>query len=270
MIVILAIAALGITLAVANLPLFLTFEKEKEQETREGIKLIVEAIRGNPKLRTFGFIGDMGRLPNTLSELNTIGTQTAFHNEDNGTRHFMSVGMGWNGIYVPEVYQDSYLKDAWENDYTYTIETVAVDHDNDASTPTVNWRRAQITSRGADKTLGTDDDIKSEYIWESGAVYISPRKLGDFPNIPGWADHILYSTTNGEQTSITLNPTTDKISFTDGAGNTFYVMPFNTAHHGPHAYELSRRGEGADKKNQQGVYNCQGGVLTLVIILIPD
>lgn len=268
MIVILAIAVLGIALTAANLPLFLTFEKEKEEETREKIKLIVEAIRGNSKLRTFGFIGDMGRLPNTLSELNTIGTQTAFHNEDNGTRHFMSVGMGWNGIYIPEAYQDSYLKDAWENDYTYTIETVAIDHDNDASTATVSWRRTQITSRGADKTLGTDDDIKSEYIWEIGALYISPRRPGYFPSIPNNYNSTLYSATNGEQTSTTLNGSTDAISFTDGAGNTFDVHAFSTVHHGPHGYELHPVGEPA-ANDEEGVFNCQGGVLTLIIIPIP-
>ena len=231
--VILALSAFGISLTVANLSFFVASQKEKEEETREEIKLIVEGIRGNSKLGTFGYIGDMGRLPNTLSELNTIGTQTAFHNEDSGTRHFFSVGMGWNGIYVPEVYQDSYIEDAWGGDYSYTIETVAVDHDNDASTATVNWRRAQITSSGADKTLGTDDDINSEYIWESGAIYVSPRKAGDFPNIPGWADHTLYFTVDGGQSSEMLTPQQDAINYTDGEGNTYEVMPFSTAHHGP-------------------------------------
>lgn len=269
-IAVLVLAGIGISFAVANRSFFLVTGRDREQETKDEMALIVEAIRGNPKFRTFGFIGDMGRLPNTLSELNTIGSQTAFHNDDSGTKHFMSVGMGWNGIYVPEVYQNSYLKDAWGMDYTYTIETVAVDHDNNPSTATVNWRRAQIKSSGADQTAGTSDDISSEYIWESGAIYISPRKADDFPNVPGWANSTFYSTTNGEQASTAIAAKTDKISYTDGNGNTFEVLPVSTAHHGPHAFELSRTGEGAAKKNQQGVFNCQGGVLTLVKVYVPE
>lgn len=269
-IVALAIAMLGISFAVANRSFFLAASTDREQVTKDEIELIAEAIRGNPKIGTFGYIGDMGRLPNSLSELNTKGAQMAFHNEDNSVRHFMSVGMGWNGIYIPEVHQDSYLKDAWGNNYVYTIETVAVDHDNNAGTATVNWRRAQIKSNGPDQTASTSDDISSEYIWESGAIYFSPRKSGDFPNMPGWADVVLYSATNGEQTSTTIDGAGDKINFTDGKANTFQVLPARTIHHGPHGTELSRAGEGAGQKNEQGVYNCEGGVLTLIIIFIPD
>lgn len=269
-ITVLTIAALAISFGVANRSFFLVTGRDREQETKDEIERIVEAIKGNPNVKTFGYIGDMGRLPNTLSELNTQGSQPAFHNDDSGTTHFMSVKMGWNGVYLPEVFQNSYLKDAWGNDYTYTISTVAVDHDNDAGTATVNWRRAQIKSNGPDQTASTDDDISSEYMWESGALYFSPRKADDFPNIPGWADIKLYSATNGEQTLTTLDGSQDKINFTDGEGNTFQVLPASTISHGPHATELMRSGEGAGKKNQQGVFNCQGGVLKLIIIFIPD
>ena len=267
-IMMLCLAALGITLAASRMSFQLTSEAEREQETRDEIELLTDTIRGNPKLRTFGFISDMGRLPSTLSELNTVGAQTAFHNTDGLVKHFMSVGMGWNGIYLPETFKNFYFKDAWGNDYTYTIDTVAVDHDNNAGTATVNWRRAQITSKGADQTISTGDDIKSDLIWESGAVYISPRKPSDFPNIPGWADTPVYSASNGEQTS-KLFDSNDKINYTTG-GSTFQVYPASTLHHGYHAFELARTGEGAGKKNEQGIFNCQGGVLTLVIVLIPE
>ncbi|MEE9200437.1 MAG: hypothetical protein V3V45_03235 [Candidatus Brocadiales bacterium] len=269
-IAVLVLAAAGISFAIANRSFFLPAGRDRELETKEEIELIVGAIQGNPRLRTFGYIGDMGRLPNTLSEINTKGAQAAFHNEDSGVRHFMSVGMGWNGVYVPEFFQDSYLEDAWGNDYVYTIETVAVDHDNDPSTATVNWRRARIKSNGPDHTAGTDDDITSENIWESGALYISPRKSGDFPSLPGWADSTLYSATNGEQMSSLLEGGGGSISYTDGSGNTFDVHAFSTVNHGPHAYELARAGQGAGKKNEQGVFNSQGGILKLIIVPIPE
>ena len=38
----------------------------REEETRQEIAKLVEAIGGNPELGSFGFVGDFGRLPNSL------------------------------------------------------------------------------------------------------------------------------------------------------------------------------------------------------------
>ena len=62
-------------------------ESNREYETSEELKSIKTAITGT-SVEDFGFIGDMGRLPNNLEELNTIGTQTAFHTSDSGIPHF--------------------------------------------------------------------------------------------------------------------------------------------------------------------------------------
>lgn len=250
--VILAIAVLGISLGVANLSLFLTLEKEKEEETREEIKLLVEAIGGNPKFRTFGYIGDMGRLPNHLAELNTIGNQKAFGLSTNGTQNFFRVGMGWNGFYLSETFQDSYLRDAWNNDYVYTIETVSVDFDHDPNTPPANWRRARITSIGADKAFGTNDDIKSEDIWESGALRVRVT-VGQSLVIPANMAMVVYSSQGGNQGSQTL---TGKQAVQQ-AGE-FEVLEFPVLHHGYHAFDLTL---GAGTVQEQGILNIFSGVM---------
>ena len=54
-IVALAIAMLGISFAVANRSFFLAASTDREQVTKDEIELIVEAIRGNSKIDTFGY-----------------------------------------------------------------------------------------------------------------------------------------------------------------------------------------------------------------------
>lgn len=127
--------SLGLSLAAAKPYLFFVTALDREKQTRQEIDRIVMAIKGDPKLRTFGYLTDMGRLPSDLSELNTQGSQASFHWTDD----FFQVGLGWKGPYVTEPIKDSYLKDAWNNDYVWRIETVTVQYDPTDSTRTASW-----------------------------------------------------------------------------------------------------------------------------------
>lgn len=96
-----------------------TISRTRFNETVEEMDELVYAIIGNPNLysegrRTdFGFVGDMGRLPNNLTELvNAPAGATT-----------------WQGPYVKIKYTNNpsdYLQDAWGMDYVYNRESLYV------------------------------------------------------------------------------------------------------------------------------------------------
>ncbi|MBI2998922.1 MAG: prepilin-type N-terminal cleavage/methylation domain-containing protein [Deltaproteobacteria bacterium] len=174
----------------------------REEETRQEIEKLVEAIAGKPELGTFGFVGDFGRLPNTLSELNSAITP-AFHTADGGTNHRGVVGMGWNGPYFKEeFFSGDNLKDAWGTDYQYTV-TSETRVEGGVSLTT---SKGQIVSAGSDKQFGNSDDIKSELFYDKGHLFLTVTQGGgDQP-----ANNVtatLFFPVNGEQSSIVSEPT---------------------------------------------------------------
>lgn len=175
----------------------------REEETRQEIEKLVEAIAGKPELDTFGFVGDFGRLPNSLSEVNTAITP-AFHTADGGTNHRGVVGMGWNGPYFKEeFFTGDHLKDAWGTDYQYNTTTITK---TDAG-ETLTTKEGQIISAGSDKQFGNSDDIKSELFYDKGNLFLTVVQ-GAQDQVPQGTQATIFFPVNGEQSSIVSNVVT--------------------------------------------------------------
>jgi len=102
--------------------------------TLQEMYVIREAIMGNPDVRIgsevagYGFKQDMRRLPHHLIEL---ATQNPFEGMY-ATINYVGketlpgwdpyVGVGWNGPYIREDGEMSYLYDSWGNAYRYWVE----------------------------------------------------------------------------------------------------------------------------------------------------
>jgi len=107
-------------------------------QTTEQLRALLTAMRGDPERGHFGYLGDMGELPDTdLQQLFMLGSQTA------GTAHSIDgVTSGFAGPYVRTAANPaSPVRDSWGSALRYT--------------PGI----AQLTSLGPDRTLGTADDI---------------------------------------------------------------------------------------------------------------
>jgi general secretion pathway protein G len=103
--------------------------------TREEAEAIVDAMVGDVGDERFGFVGDVGRLPNSLNELATIGALPAY-----STTNIRNVGMGWRGPYINAGTSASdYLTDAFGRAYTLVA--------------------GQVRSAGPDGIANNGDDI---------------------------------------------------------------------------------------------------------------
>ncbi len=117
--VILVIVLLGLLAAVAANVVTNAASQARFDETRKEMDSLKHAIIGNPELvnegirSDFGFVGDIGRLPNSLDELVNQGALPAWNS---------STGMGWHGLYIKSNFQENpndYKVDAWGNNYSY-------------------------------------------------------------------------------------------------------------------------------------------------------
>lgn len=142
-------------------------------ETRNKMEAIRTAILGEDSVdalghRTrFGFVGDMGNFPVTLSSLTTQGSQPTWTFDT-----YYGFGSGWRGPYVQEQFTTNLAVDldAWGTSFVYTTSPI----------PT-------ITSLGADKSVGGviyDKDLAmsiSTNLWLStvqGIVSDGPLRVG--------------------------------------------------------------------------------------------
>ena len=124
-------------LAAAVVPLVLRpITARRKRSTLREMEAIRGAIVGNPSEGHYGFIGDLGRLPDELSQLVDRGPYPLYHNDT-----AYKVGMGWNGPYL-QAEQDDLLNDEFGTPYEF-------------------GRKApgQIRSAGPDALIDTDDDI---------------------------------------------------------------------------------------------------------------
>ena len=175
----------------------------REEETRQEIAKLVEAIGGNPELGSFGFVGDFGRLPNSLSELNTAITP-AFHAAEGATNHRGGVGTGWNGPYFKEeFFSGDNLKDAWGTNYQYTV-TPVTRLEGGVSLTT---KEGQIVSAGSDKQFGTSDDIKSELFQDKGHFFLTVTQGGGDQTAHNVAATLFFPVA-GEHEGLDSEPTT--------------------------------------------------------------
>ena len=119
-IVIMLVAILSSMAISATLP---AINAGRFEATVAEMKTIETAIAGNPTLIadgrrvSFGYVGDMGGLPDSLEDLVERGTQAVW-TFDSST----GVGHGWNGPYLRSGFEgdDGHSYDAWGHPYDYS------------------------------------------------------------------------------------------------------------------------------------------------------
>lgn len=169
------LASLGLK-AFDNVILNMKFEStiQEMEELKKAIVGDPQAIQNDVRA-SFGYFGDMGSLPSSLTDLITKGAQSALQ-----VNTALDMVYGWNGPYIRSTFtQDSNgnLTDGFGNAYVYsTTKTLSADGDSVYAT---------ITSYGIDGSAGgtgTAADINVE-IFKSdlyGSVYGNIYDVNDF------------------------------------------------------------------------------------------
>lgn len=162
---IMVIVVILLALTTIAIPLFINLGSvDRENITYQKIQKIKKAIIGdynklvNKERTDFGFVGDIGSLPNNLQELVVNSSYPNYHKENN-------VWFGWRGPYLKSSFESGKyvaLVDAWGNDIAY----------NNSSLPAVK----EIRSAGIDGTFNTSDDIFDYILLDDINAYVE----GDF------------------------------------------------------------------------------------------
>jgi len=179
---------------------FQSITSSKEEGTKGDVERIFKAIIGDPDKGNFGYLGDMGRLPATLSELVEQGSQLAFHTSHTAHAgsgdHVGGVGTGWRGPYLTGKFVTSELfKDAWGQPLSYT---------NSGNTA------GQIISGGSDgDTATTGDNIVFPVqlpVLTTGTLIVTVV-VNDIPQPTGLTVDVFSTTSTGDQGSAVTKTT---------------------------------------------------------------
>lgn len=164
MIIVIAIIAI---LASLITPLAVNYITQKRYDAcNDELKIIKEAIIGDSSLieggtrSSFGFVGDLGRLPLNLVDLTTQGTMPSWQQSS-------FVWFGWRGPYISDI------KDPWGNNYYYT-------NNWPGGTPnfqSLNNIIAVIWSAGQDGISGNTDDVSINIRAEEAFSMVSGNTL---------------------------------------------------------------------------------------------
>jgi len=168
-------------------------DQSRTEATRKQMEEIYKAIVGDPALGTAGYVGDMGRLPQNLGQLNTRlpGQPNPFPNPSLGVR------MGWWGPYVNSGFTlQSYQNDAWGKQYGYDPLTGRLTSNLPDGT-SLTYPPSQVLFNG---TL-----FVSLYLW-NGTAYI-PYQLADCPSMTV----SFYYSNNGTQNSVLIPGPPDNV-----------------------------------------------------------
>lgn len=266
--VIMILAGLAILVGMAIPFAFRLFEVSQKKETQEEMKKICQAIVGSADLGTYGYVGDMGRFPANLGELNTKGSQPDYHGYTTGSptpaaSHIAYVGMGWRGPYLNEgFYPTFHLEDAWGNNYGYTVSTASgPDGIMGTSDDVVT---ARIQSFGPDKAPGTEvdpgDDLFSEVMTLKGKFRLKVT-VGMTDNIPNSVESQLYFAVNGDECTTPLQGT--EVTLPGEKGKWSYI-DFAPVHHGAHALMVS-----VGNQLEKVVVNITGGITSDATVVVP-
>ncbi|MFH1976994.1 MAG: hypothetical protein ABIJ52_15835 [Pseudomonadota bacterium] len=253
--VIMILAVLAILVGMAIPFAFRLFEVSQKKETQEEMKKIRQAIVGSADLGTYGYVGDMGRFPANLGELNTRGSQPNYTTAG----RISSVGMGWRGPYLNEgFYPASHLEDSWGNNYGYTVSTApGPDGLMGTSDDVVT---AKIQSYGPDKAPDTQDDLFAEEMTLKGKLRLKVT-IGMTDNIPRSVDPKLYFADNGYECTTPLQGTMVTLP---GEKGTWSYIDFAPVHHGVHALIVNM---GNIQENV--VVNITGGITSDTTVVVP-
>lgn len=185
--VILILAVIAVALAFIVPGLAGLIQGDNERATKQQAERVYRAIFGNPARGEFGYLGDMGRLPTTLSELVEQGSQAAFHTANGASENVGGVGIGWRGPYLQSLFSTTdLLKDPWAQPFSYT---------SSGSTA------GQIISGGPDGQVATSGDNITFPLYAppaTGTVFVTVV-VNKIPN-PLGATAKLYYPVNGGQT----------------------------------------------------------------------
>ena len=130
-------------------------ERSRHELTVQRMEAILTGMFGADVLASHGYFGDMGVLPPDIASLIVRGAQPAFALDTNGIR------VGWNGPYVRHLDPNSALsEDLWGMPFSYDGVT------------------AQLTSSGADRQIGTADDIILSATLEAATGDLQVSMLG--------------------------------------------------------------------------------------------
>jgi len=157
--VIIAAVVLAI-LVVALAPATLKMAAAKKTEaTRQELREIHRAIVGSPRHGHYGFLGDLGRLPDRPEALVEAGPFPPYTLDTVGR-----IGVGWNGPYLQRSKVDA-ATDAFGNAYKISRK-----------------KEGQAESPGPDGVFDTDDDLvfPPEGFRATGSVRIELIKGGDY------------------------------------------------------------------------------------------
>ncbi len=190
--VIVVIAVISILASMAVPLAVKVIDQSRTEATRKQMEEFHKLIVGDPALGTPGYVGDMGRLPQNLGQLNT-----RLPGQPNPPANpFLGVRMGWWGPYVNSGFsQQAYLNDAWGTAYAYG-----------------NPGAGQLRAAGPDRTIGTADDIVyppnpvviagkllvNLYAWDAtAAAYVLNPQPAAYPGMVATVS--FYYSNNGAQ-----------------------------------------------------------------------
>jgi general secretion pathway protein G len=129
------ITVIGILVAAVAPSVMQRMVDDRVLGTRAEAEAILEAMVGDTATNSFGFVGDIGRLPVSLTELTVIGSLPAYT-----TATTRNIGMGWRGPYINAgTSANDYLTDAFGRAYTFAA--------------------GQVRSAGVDGVANNADDI---------------------------------------------------------------------------------------------------------------
>ena len=179
-------ALLGILTSVGINIVLRTLEAQKADSTLSEMETIKRAIAGDPSLiingrrADFGYYGDMGIMPATLTDLIIQGSQPPL---TNNTTYFITYG--WGGPYLSKSFEGesiASIEDSWRNLYIYT-DSKTVNASGDSV-------YGKITSKGADGEgggTGYDADIDLEILKSEivSTVYGSAYTIDGNPMVSG-------------------------------------------------------------------------------------
>lgn len=241
--VIIAIAIISILASMAVPYAARLIDMSREESTKREMEGLYTTIMGDPKVPTGGYVGDMGRLPNNLADLNTRGGQR------NPSTGFLGVRFGWNGPYVNSGFDpQGYLNDGWGTAYFFG---------NTGGGPPATRLRAA----SQDRRMNTADDLVYPYPPNSFVIggnllvnlYVWDNAAGQYRLNPSPAQVTqmwvrFYYSNNGREASVTVPPVQPP-----AVGPPY---AFNGYHLGLHAVEGSCRlaGSAATATGQAVVY----------------
>ncbi len=171
-------------------------EAGRERATKSEMKNIFQAIMGSKEKGDFGFLGDMGKLPETLTDLVVKPSGVLDFNNNYTNR----VGMGWRGPYLQGFSPEDLIKDAWGFPYQYS-----------PSGPNAG----QIISGGPDHDLTTtaDNIVFPAYPPKSKGTLLVTVLVNGLPQ-PKYVTVEVYQTENGSESPTVLT----KVTGSDGFG----------------------------------------------------